>query len=62
MSNPPTELQPRPMSPRQRFWLGAGLFTAVALVLQQKACFLLKQKASLPLQEKACRLLQHKAF
>jgi uncharacterized membrane protein len=34
MSNPPIELTPRPMSPRQRFLLGAGLFTAVALALQ----------------------------
>ena len=34
MSNPPIDLSPRPMSPRQRFLLGAGLFTAIALALQ----------------------------
>ena len=34
MSNPPIDLSPRPMSPRQRFLLGAGLFTALALALQ----------------------------
>ena len=34
MSSPPIELTPRPISPRQRFLLGAGLFTALALALQ----------------------------
>ena len=34
MSNPPIEFTPRPISPRQRFLLGAGLFTALALALQ----------------------------
>ena len=34
MSSPPIEFTPRPISPRQRFLLGAGLFTALALALQ----------------------------